>query len=220
MKIKILRGAAISGTVILSVGRWGGGRGVAGNDVPTKTLTGMNNRLNPEEQGLSFYIALTELFIEHLVHARCWDTLNQRCSTCIIKEMGHLSHTHIKFNRGLASCWLCDLGQASELSKPPFFLLWNGKGPWAEPSATLPKMSAKGVGACRAFEKTLLEVQKGNHGRHHWNRKEVISKKKYFMMSKETERFGSETWKANTGFQYGKASSNLQKIPQMFFLPK
>ena len=71
MKIKILRGAAISGTVILSVGRWGGGRDVAGNDVLTKTLTGMNNRLNPEEQGLSFYIALTELFIEHLVHARC-----------------------------------------------------------------------------------------------------------------------------------------------------
>lgn len=75
MKIKILRGAAISGTVTLSVGSrlrgvgWGGAGGR--NDVLTKTLTGMNNRLNPEEQGLSFYTALTELFIEHLVHARC-----------------------------------------------------------------------------------------------------------------------------------------------------
>ena len=66
MKIKILRGAAISGTVTFSLGVGGGG-----NDVLTKTLTGMNNRLNPEEQYLSSYTALIELFIEHLVHARC-----------------------------------------------------------------------------------------------------------------------------------------------------
>ena len=204
MKIKILRGAAISGTVTLSLGVGGGG-----NDVLTKTLTGMNNRLNPEEWCLSSYTALTELFIEHLVHARCQDTLNQRGSTCIIKELRHLSHTSSSIMVLPPAAWVTLDKPLSSLSLH-FSFCEMGTDSWAELWATLPKMSAKEIGACRAFEKTLPEMQKGNHGRHHWKRKEVS--KKYFMMSKETG-LGVRLEKPTLDFSMGRHLTICRKSP-------
>lgn len=63
------------------------------NDVFTKMLAEINNRLDPEELGLSSYSAFTKVFIEQLVHARYWDTLSQRGSTRVTEELGRLSPT-------------------------------------------------------------------------------------------------------------------------------
>lgn len=84
--MKILRGNAISGTATPSRKK---------KNVFTKMLAGKKNtRL--DRKGLVcvlFDSTFTGMFTEHLVHTRCCDTLNQRGSSRVMEELGHLSHT-------------------------------------------------------------------------------------------------------------------------------
>lgn len=91
-----------------------------GNHVFANMLAGRNTRLDPEDLGLRSDSAFTGIFIEHLVHARCCDTLKQRGSSRVGPNGAGTFESHVKSNQDFASCYLSDLGQVIYLSEPLF----------------------------------------------------------------------------------------------------